>query len=151
VTSPTPGSERGVVSLPSAYSFDDTVQRLLSAFTSHGLKIFAKIDQMAEASAAGLVMPPATLLIFGNPKAGTPLMLAQPVSALDLPLKALVTESAPGHVLVSFNTATYILQRHSLPEELSSNLAPAERLIAAAIAGNGPVSSAPPPSSPDAS
>src|SRR5215468_5926393 len=94
----------GIVSIPSPYPFAETVQRLLSALSDHGLKVFATIDQRAEAAEAGLTMPPTTLLIFGNPKAGTPVMLAQPLAALDLPLKALVTEPAPGEVIVSLNT-----------------------------------------------
>lgn len=126
-------SHPGIVSIRSQYPFADTVQRLLSAFASHGLKVFATIDQRAEAAAVGLTMPPTTLVIFGNPKAGTPLMVAEPLSALDLPLKALVTESAPGEVMVSFNAATYILERHSLSAELLNQLAPAERLIEAAV------------------
>ncbi len=129
-----PGSDRGVVSLKSQYPFGDTVRRLLSAFADHGVKVFATIDQTAEAIAVGLTMPPTTLIIFGNPKAGTPLMLAQPRSAIDLPLKALVSESVPGEVTVSFNASTYIIERHSLSAELLSNLVPAERLIARAIA-----------------
>jgi len=123
----------GIVSIPSPYPFADTVQRLLSALASHGIKIFVTIDQKAEAAAVGLTMPPTTLLLFGNPKAGTPIMLEQPLAALDLPLKALVTEPTPGEVIVSFNTAAYILQRHSLSAELSNNLAPAERAIIAAV------------------
>ena len=125
---------RGIVSVPSPYSFVDTVARLLSAFTGHGIKVFATIDQRAEAAAVGLTMPPTTLLLFGNPRAGTPLMVAQPISGIDLPLKALVTESVSGEVLVSFNAATYILERHSLPAELLNNLVPAERLIDGALA-----------------
>jgi len=136
MTSPgaSPSSDRGIVSLKSPYPFGDTVRRLLSAFAEHGIKVFATIDQMAEARAVGLTMPPTTLIIFGNPKAGTPLMLAQPLSGIDLPLKALVSESTSGQVMVSFNTATYIIERHSLPVDLLSNLVPAERLIAGAIA-----------------
>jgi uncharacterized protein (DUF302 family) len=131
VTTATPS---GIVSIPSPHPFADTVQRLLSALASHGIKIFATIDQKAEAATVGLTMPPTTLLIFGNPRAGTPIMLEQPLAALDLPLKALVTEFAPGEVIVSFNTAAYILQRHNLSAGLSSNLAAAERVIAGALA-----------------
>jgi uncharacterized protein (DUF302 family) len=131
----TTSTASGIVSLRSPYPFADTVQRLLSAFASHGLKIFAVIDQKAEAAAVALTMPPTTLLLFGNPRGGTPLMLAHPLAALDLPLKALVTESAPGEVIVSFNAVEYILRRHSLPAELSKNLAPAESVIAGAVAG----------------
>lgn len=130
----TTSTASGIVSLRSPYPFADTVQRLLSAFANHGLRVFATIDQKAEAAAVALTMPPTTLLLFGNPKAGTPIMLTQPLAALDLPLKALVTEAAPGEVIVSFNAAAYILQRHSLPDELSANLAPAEGVIASAIA-----------------
>lgn len=123
-------NSRGVVSMASPYPFAETVQRLLSGFASHGIKVFATIDQRAEALAAGLTLPPTTLIIFGNPKAGTPLMLAQPQSGLDLPLKVLVLEVVPGQISVSFNAASYIIARHSLPPALASNLVPAERLIA---------------------
>ena len=128
-----PGAYRGVVSIPSGYFFAETVQRLLSAFASHALKVFATIDQQAEASAVGLTMPPTTLIVFGNPKAGTAVMLAESLCALDLPLKVLVTEHTPGEVMVSFNATAYLLERYSLPAELSGNLAPAERLIAATV------------------
>ena len=124
----------GVTTIRSPYPFADTVQRLLAALASHGVKVFATIDQKAEAIAAGLVLPPTMLIIFGNPKAGTPLMVAEPVSGLDLPLKVLVSEVMPGDVTVSFNTASYILERHSLSVELLNNLAPAESLIVGALA-----------------
>jgi uncharacterized protein (DUF302 family) len=127
-------NDHGVVTIQSAHSFTDTVQRLLSAFAARGIKIFAVIDQQAEASAVALGMPPTTLIVFGNPKAGTPLMLARPQSGVDLPLKVLVSESAPGQVSVSYNAASYIIERHSLPPELASNLLPAERVIADALA-----------------
>ncbi len=126
-------ADRGVVSVRSLYTFADTVQRLLAAFADHSIKVFATIDQRAEAIAAGLTMPPTTLIIFGNPQAGTPLMLAQPRSGVDLPLKALVTEPEPGQVMVSFNAATYIIERHSLSAELLNNLVPAELLITAIV------------------
>jgi len=102
---------------------------LLSGFASHDIKVFATIDQQAEARAVGLPLPPTTLIVFGNPKAGTPLMAARPQSGLDLPLKVLVSETVPGKVTVSFNSATYVTDRHALPAALASNLAPAERLI----------------------
>lgn len=123
----------GVVSVRSPHPFADTVQRLLAALARHGIKVFAAIDQSAEAAAVGLALPPTTLLIFGNPAAGTPLMAAWPLSGIDLPLKALVTESPPGEVWVSFNEAGYLLGRHSLPAEFLNNLAPAERLIMGAL------------------
>ena len=135
MTSPAGSSpqDRGIVSLASPYPFADTVQRLLAAFAAQGVKVFAVIDQQAEAVAAGLTMPATTLILFGNPKAGTPLMLAQPLSGLDLPLKALVTE-AGARVTVSFNAAAYVIQRHGLPEALAANLAPPEKLMAKVLA-----------------
>jgi len=123
----------GIVTLESAFSFADTVRRLQAAFTGHGIKVFATIDQQAEAKAVGLAMPPTTLILFGNPKGGTPLMLAQPSSGLDLPLKALVTENSPGRVEVSLNDAGYVIERHALPAALAANIAPAADLIAATL------------------
>ena len=130
---PASAESGGVVSLPSPYGFADTVKRLLGAFHQHGVKVFAAIDQQAEAAAVGLGMPPTTLMLVGNPRAGTPLMLARPQAGIDLPLKVLVAESPPGKVSVMFNAAAYIIERHSLPSELASNLAPAERLIASVL------------------
>jgi uncharacterized protein (DUF302 family) len=124
----------GIVTLRSLHSFNETVQRLLSTFSSHQIKVFATIDQQAEALAVGMTMPPTTLIIFGNPKAGTPLMLAQPLSAIDLPLKVLVSESTPGEVMVSFNDPQYLLARHSLAAEFLQKLAPASHLIESALA-----------------
>jgi uncharacterized protein (DUF302 family) len=123
----------GVQTLKSPHSFAGTVARLSSAIESHGIKIFAVIDQRTEAAAAGLSMPPVTLILFGNPKAGTALMVAQPACGLDLPLKVLVWESEIGEVFVSFNTTAYLIARHGLPEALAGNIAPAERLIATAL------------------
>jgi uncharacterized protein (DUF302 family) len=126
-------SSRGIVRLESPYVFADTVRRLLAAFAEKGIKVFATIDQQAEAQAAGLAMPPTTLIVFGNPKAGTPLMLANPQAGVDLPLKVLVCEPEPGRAAVLFTAASEIIERHSLPSELISNLVPAERLIAAVL------------------
>ena len=123
----------GVVSFRSPYAFDDTVRRLLKALADHGIKVFATIDQQAEALAVGLSMPPTTLILFGNPKGGTPLMLANPLSGIDLPLKALVIESPQNEVDVIINSTAYIIGRHSLPAQLAANLAPAERLIASTL------------------
>jgi uncharacterized protein (DUF302 family) len=119
----------GLVNFRSAYSFDDTVRRLLATLAERGIKVFATIDQQAEALAVGLSMPPTTLILFGNPKAGTPLMLANPQSGVDLPLKALVTESSAGEVDVTMNAAGYVIHRHGLPAGLLANLAPVERLV----------------------
>ncbi|GLQ51297.1 DUF302 domain-containing protein [Dyella flava] len=125
----------GIVTLQSPYAFADTVQRLLGTLADHQIKIFATIDQRAEAIAAGLSMPPTTLILFGNPKAGTPVMLASLASGIDLPLKALVVEPEPGRVEVVMNATAYLIQRHALPQALAANLLPAERLIAAVLHG----------------
>jgi len=125
--------DHGIVTINSRFSFPETVERLKSAFQSHGIKVFAVIDQLAEARAAGLEMFPLVLMIFGNPKAGTPLMLARPLAGLDLPLKAIVSEAKPGETLVSFNSTQYILERHGLPKQLGPHIAAAERLIVAAM------------------
>jgi len=123
----------GIQTLESPHSFPETVSRLISAIESHSIKIFATIDQQAEAAAVGIAMPPVTLILFGNPKAGTPLMIAQPTSALDLPLKAVVWATENGDVFVTFNIAAYLIARHHLPAALTANIAPVEKLIAAAL------------------
>jgi uncharacterized protein (DUF302 family) len=124
---------QGIVRLTSPYPFVETVQRLLAAFADKGIKVFATIDQRAEALAVGLSLPRTTLIIFGNPRAGTPLMLANPQAGIDLPLKVLVYEHAPGEVIIFFPTAAEIGRRHALPPELVANIAPAERVIAGAL------------------
>ena len=124
---------QGIQTLKSPDTFAGTISRLTASLQSHGVKVFSVIDQQAEAAAVGLAMPPVTLILFGNPKAGTPLMIAQPTSALDLPLKAVVWASGNGEVFVSFNTAAWLISRHHLPDSLAANLAPAEKLIAAAL------------------
>lgn len=124
---------QGIVRLHSPYPFIETVQRLLAAFADKGIKVFATIDQRAEALAVGLSLPPTTLILFGNPKAGTPLMLANPQAGIDLPLRVLVYEHAPGEVIVYFPTAAEIARRHALPPELVAHIAPAERLIAGVL------------------
>jgi uncharacterized protein (DUF302 family) len=125
----------GIVSFKSPYSFDDTVKRLVSALAEHGIKIFSTIDQQAEALGAGLSMPPTTLILYGNPKAGTPVMLANLQAGIDLPLKALVIEPESGDVEVVINTTAYLLQRHELPAEFRANLFPAEHLIEKVLRG----------------
>jgi len=127
-------AEAGLLRFASPFPFQATVQRLLDALADRGIKVFATIDQRAEAVAVGLSMPPTTLIIFGNPKAGTPLMLANPLAGIDLPLKALVIEPTPGEVTVVINTARYLLERHALAPALEANLAPIERLFANVLA-----------------
>lgn len=104
----------GIVNLPCRLSVAETAAALEGMLKSKGLKIFSRIDQAAEAKAAGLAMPPMVLFIFGNPAAGTPLMLQHPSLAMDLPLKALVWESAEGKVWLSYNSPEFLQQRHNL-------------------------------------
>ncbi|GLQ94056.1 DUF302 domain-containing protein [Dyella acidisoli] len=129
--------DSGIVRFTSPFAFDDTVQRLLAAFKERGIKVFATIDQQAEAIAVSLSMPPTTLILFGNPAAGTPLMLDNPASGLDLPLKALVVEAEPDKVEVFINAAKYVIERHDLPHGLEANLLPAEKLIAHVLEAPG--------------
>ncbi|WP_256985601.1 DUF302 domain-containing protein [Bordetella genomosp. 1] len=120
--------------LASAHSFSDTLQRLRAAFAAKGLKVFATIDHQAAAQADGLAMPPTTVLIYGSPKAGTPLMLAAPDFALALPLRVLVREDEAGRTWVVYDTSAAYEGKHGLPAGMAERLAPAETLLAAAIA-----------------
>lgn len=121
--------KNGLIQLPSRGSVDDTVKRLQAAFAGRGLAEFALIDHSGEAQKVGLRMRPTKVLIFGSPKAGTPLMVAAPSLAIDLPLKALVAEDAGGKVWVTYNSPEYLKERHGVPEELIKNLAGAGGLI----------------------
>jgi uncharacterized protein (DUF302 family) len=107
----------GLKNLPSHYSVAETIDRLTDLLNSKGIKIFARLDQAAEAQAVGLSMRPTELLIFGDPKTGTPLMNQYPSLAMDLPLKALAWESADSKVYLSFNSAEYLIERHHLAGE----------------------------------
>jgi uncharacterized protein (DUF302 family) len=118
----------GIVDKPSNHSVEQTVERLKSILQSKGVKLFALIDHSREAESVGMAMPPTKLLIFGNPKGGTPLMLAAPSSAIDLPLKILVREDAQGRVWVSYNSPAYLQERHGLPPDLIENIAVVETL-----------------------
>lgn len=115
--------QNGIVSLPSDRSVDATVDRLGNILQSKGVTLFALIDHSGEAEKVGMKMPPTKLLIFGSPKAGTPLMLASPSTAIDLPLKILVWEDQQGKVWVSYNSPEYLKERHALPPGLMSNIA----------------------------
>lgn len=106
--------DNGIITKPSKYSVADTIGRLEKMVRAKGFTIFAMIDHAAAAKRDGLTMPPAQLLIFGNPKGGTPLMLAAPTSAIDLPLKALAWQDAAGKVWLSYNTAEYLKERHDI-------------------------------------
>ena len=123
----------GLTRIASRYSLDETMRTLQRVFSEKGLQVFAVIDHSGEAEKVGLQMPPTKLLIFGSPKAGTPLMLAAPSLAIDLPLKALVAEDAEGKVSVTYNDPEYLRARHGFPAELTKNLAGAGALIAKAV------------------
>jgi len=122
----------GIVSIPSQHGVDATIDKLKAILDAKGVKIFALIDHSGEAEKAGMPMPNTKLLIFGNPKGGTPLMLASPTTALDLPLKILVWEDAEGKTWVTYNSVEYIRQRHHLTPELAANIAVIETLAAKA-------------------
>jgi uncharacterized protein (DUF302 family) len=121
--------EAGLVQVPSRYSVDDSVRRLEAVFSEKGLKVFAVIDHSGEAEKVGLKMRPTKVVLFGSPKAGTPLMLAAPSLAIDLPLKALVAEDDAGKVWVTYNSPEYLQQRHGFPADLIKNLAGAGALM----------------------
>jgi uncharacterized protein (DUF302 family) len=122
-------TSNGVIDKPSNHSVDQTVDRVKSILESRGITLFALVDHSGEAKKAGMKMPPTKLLIFGNPKAGTPLMLAAPSSAIDLPLKILVWEDAQGKVCASYNSPLYLQERHNLPQALLPNIAVVEALV----------------------
>jgi uncharacterized protein (DUF302 family) len=107
-------ADTGLVTKASKYSVADTVTRLEAVLKSSGMTVFARIDHRAEAEKVGLTMRPALLLIFGNPKGGTPLMVAVPTAAIDLPLKALAWEDANGRVWLSHNSLAYLKSRHAI-------------------------------------
>jgi uncharacterized protein (DUF302 family) len=115
--------DNGMVHLSSPYSVGDTIQRLESLLKAQGLTEFCRIDHSGEAERAGLKMPLTQVIIFGSPKGGTPLMMAAPTVAIDLPLKALIWEDGGGKVWLSYNSPEYLKQRHDLPAELLKNIA----------------------------
>ncbi|MFL5659383.1 MAG: DUF302 domain-containing protein [Ktedonobacteraceae bacterium] len=132
-TSGTPPSVEGIVTRPSPFSVEKTLERLQAAIHSRNLNIFAHIDHSGEARRVGLTMQEAHVLIFGNPKGGTPLMIASPLLALDLPLKVLVWQSADDQVWVSSNSVAYLRDRYAIPQELVGNLAVADAVIEQAL------------------
>src|SRR5439155_26272877 len=125
----TPTSVEGIVSRPSPFSVDETLERLQEAIHSRNLNIFAHINHSGEAKRVGLKMQEAHVLIFGSPKAGTPLMIASPLLALDLPLKVLVWQGEDDQVWVSSTSSDYLRVRYSLPQELIGNIAGVDALI----------------------
>jgi uncharacterized protein (DUF302 family) len=129
----TPPSVEGIVTRPSPFSVGETLERLQEAIHSRNLNIFAHIDHSGEAKRVGLTMQEAHVLIFGNPKGGTPLMIASPLLALDLPLKVLVWQSADDQVWVSTTSVAYLRDRYAIPHELVGNLAVVDAVIEQAL------------------
>ena len=128
----TSNTQNGIVTIPSHQSVDQTVQKLEAILEAKGVKLFAVIDHSGEAEKAGMQMRPTKLLIFGNPKAGTPLMIASPSIAIDLPLKILIWEDADGTAHISYNAPAYLQERHALSPELIRNIAVVEALASSA-------------------
>ena len=118
-----PAPNNGIVDLPSNHTVDQTVEKLQAILQAKGVTVFALVDHSGEAEKAGLKMRPTKLMIFGSPKAGTPLMIATPSIAIDLPLKILVWEDAQGKTWVSYNSPEYLQERHGVPPELMQNIA----------------------------
>jgi uncharacterized protein (DUF302 family) len=128
----TNGIANGIVDIASNHSVDETVEKLKGILSAKGVTLFALVDHSGEAEKADMKMRPTKLLIFGSPKAGTPLMLAAPSLALDLPLKILVWEDEGGKTWVSYNAPDYLRERHGVPQELMQNIAVIEALAAKA-------------------
>jgi uncharacterized protein (DUF302 family) len=124
--------KNGIVDVSSNHSVDKTVDKLKGILQSKGITLFVVIDHSGEAAKVGIKMPPTKLIIFGNPKGGTPPMLAAPSIALDLPLKILVWEDSQGKVWLSYNSPEYLKERHGLPQDLLQNISAAKTLAAAA-------------------
>jgi uncharacterized protein (DUF302 family) len=122
-------TNNGIIDHPSTQSVDKTVEQLQQLLQAKSITLFAIVDHSGEAAKVGLNMKPTKLLIFGNPKAGTPVMLAAPSIAIDLPLKILVWEDAQGKVWLSYNDPAYLQKRHNVPDSLLPNISAAENLI----------------------
>ena len=122
--------KNGIVNVPTNHSVDEAVERVKSILQSKGITLSALVDHSGEAERVGLKMPPTKLLIFGSPKAGTPLMLAAPSIAIDLPLKILVWQDGQGKVWLSYNSPEYLKGRHGVPAELLPNIAVVDTLAA---------------------
>jgi len=121
-------ADKGLIDKPSQHSVDQTVEKLKNILQSKGVALFALIDHSGEAEKVGMKMRTTKLLIFGNPKAGTPLMLAAPSVAVDLPLKILIWEDAAGKVWVTYNSPEFLRERHGLPPDLMQNVSVIEAL-----------------------
>ena len=123
-----PNNAKGLIDIPSNHSVDGTVERVKGILQAKGITLFALIDHSGEAAKVGMKMPPTKLLIFGSPRAGTPVMLAASSSAIDLPLKILVWEDGQGKVWITYNSPAYLQERHKLPPDLLQNIAVIETL-----------------------
>ena len=123
----------GLMQVASPYSVDETVQRLESVLAQRGLQVFALVDHSGEAAKVGMKMRPTKVLIFGSPTGGTPVMVAAPTVAIDLPLKALISEDNNGKVWVTYNSPEYLQQRHGIPDDLVKNIAGVGALVAKAV------------------
>jgi uncharacterized protein (DUF302 family) len=123
-------ANNGIVNKPSRHSVDDTLGKLQNILETKGIAVFALIDHSGEAAKVGMKMRPTKLLIFGNPKGGTPLMLAAPSIAIDLPVKILIWQDDQEKVWVSYNTPEYLAERHGLPPHLAQNIGFIETLAA---------------------
>ena len=124
--------DNGIITKPSHHPVDETVERLKGLLQAKGITLFALVDHSGEAGKVGLSMPPTKLLIFGNPQTGTPLMLAAPSVALDLPLKILIWQDSGGKVWLSYNSPAYLQERHGLSPALVPTLAAVDALATAA-------------------
>jgi uncharacterized protein (DUF302 family) len=128
----------GLRILPTQHNVADTLSRLESIAKARGVTVFARIDFSGDATRSGLTMRPTGLVLFGSPKSGTPLIIATPTVAIDLPLKVLAWEDTEGHTWVAYNEPDYLQSRHHFPPELEKNIA-AVGSLAAAAAGDGPI------------
>jgi uncharacterized protein (DUF302 family) len=124
----------GIVTRPSAYGFAATLARLDSALERRQLTIFARFDHSSAARQVGLTMPDTQVVVFGNPRAGTPLMLASPLVALDLPLRVLVSDEG-GHAVVSYLSPSYVAERYGIPSDLVKNIAGIEKIVDEVVGG----------------
>jgi len=123
----------GIISIPSKYSVPETLDRLEAALKAKGIKVFARVDHSGEAEKAGLKMPPTQLLIFGNPKGGTPIMLAAPTAAIDLPLKALAWQDSDAKVWLSYNDPAFLKNRFGLTDDQIKTIAGIGSLLEQAL------------------
>jgi uncharacterized protein (DUF302 family) len=130
-----PPQIEGIITKPSSFSAKEIVERLQETMRSRRLTIFAHINHSEEARRVGLEMQEAHVLIFGSPKAGTPLMIASPLLALELPLKVLVWQGSDGRVWVSYTSSAYLAARYSIPQELIGNIAGIDSVVDSALRG----------------